>query len=375
MRARDVDQIVQVLKSEITSLPSGARFQTLRELMRRFGVSQLLVSQAMLILQRDGLIESHVGRGTFVKGNARPRSVLWVCGTDLFHGDISPYYTHQLRYAKAKCAERGWSLDHLWLSNNRPEDAADYCTSAVLDRHVGFMFVGCTATHRLMAYVMRNESVPSVRLTFWPPHARQVCDDYPQTIELGISALKSKGHQDITLVCPEEVQKNLDVIRETAARLGVCVQMAHYPLASWSAAYQTEGYRLMKELIETDRLASGIFIMDDIVAQGATRMLLAECTPDRRRDLDIVVGSARQSMIPLGLPVTYVVHDIEDTVEHAVAILADQIEGRTGQPDTYCSPMALVADVPETAATIGLGAAAAATVSASGEYTIKSDAG
>lgn len=347
------DQIVKVLTSEMATLPPGARFPTFRKLMRRFGVSQLLVSQAMLILQRDGLIESHVGRGTFVRENARLRTVLWVCGVDLFHGDISPYYTHLLRYAKAKCAERGWSLDPLWLSNDRPEDAAAYCSSAVLDRYVGFMFSGCTATHRLMSYVMRNESVPSVHVTFWPPHARQVSGDYPQMIELGLSALKSKGHRDITFVIPEDNRNHLAVIRETAARLGVRVQLAHYPLASWSSAYQAEGYRLMTELIKTGWLASGIFIVDDLVAQGATRVLLAECPPDRLRTLDIVVGSAKQSMMPLGLPVTYVVHDIEDTVEHTVAILADQIEGRTGQPDTYCSPMTLVADVPETAATAG----------------------
>lgn len=43
---------------------AGQRLPTIRELMRRFGASQMLVQRALAGLKARGLIESHVGRGT-----------------------------------------------------------------------------------------------------------------------------------------------------------------------------------------------------------------------------------------------------------------------------------------------------------------------
>lgn len=46
----------------------GDRLPTIRELMRRFGVSQMLVQRAFDNLKSRGLIDSQVGRGTFFQG-------------------------------------------------------------------------------------------------------------------------------------------------------------------------------------------------------------------------------------------------------------------------------------------------------------------
>jgi DNA-binding LacI/PurR family transcriptional regulator len=48
----------------------GERLPTIRELMRRFGVSQMVVQRAFDALKSQGLIASEVGRGTYFKGGA-----------------------------------------------------------------------------------------------------------------------------------------------------------------------------------------------------------------------------------------------------------------------------------------------------------------
>lgn len=49
----------------------GERLPTIRELMRRFGVSQMVVQRAFDTLKAKGLIASEVGRGTYFHGGSR----------------------------------------------------------------------------------------------------------------------------------------------------------------------------------------------------------------------------------------------------------------------------------------------------------------
>ena len=62
----DLEQFLEQLAQEARS---GERLPTIRELMRRFGVSQALVQRAFDSLKARGLIGSEVGRGTFFRGD------------------------------------------------------------------------------------------------------------------------------------------------------------------------------------------------------------------------------------------------------------------------------------------------------------------
>src|SRR5262245_25889204 len=61
-------QIADQIQQEIESarLEAGARLPTIRELARTLGVNRDTVSQAYDALAEAGLLESTVGRGTFV---------------------------------------------------------------------------------------------------------------------------------------------------------------------------------------------------------------------------------------------------------------------------------------------------------------------
>lgn len=59
-----VEQVAELIDSG--ALPPGTRLPTVRELARSLGLTRLTVHSAFTELQARGLIESHVGRGSFV---------------------------------------------------------------------------------------------------------------------------------------------------------------------------------------------------------------------------------------------------------------------------------------------------------------------
>jgi DNA-binding LacI/PurR family transcriptional regulator len=63
----DLEQFLEQLAREAQP---GDRLPTIRELMRRFGASQMLVQRAFQGLKAKGLIEAQVGRGTYFRGRA-----------------------------------------------------------------------------------------------------------------------------------------------------------------------------------------------------------------------------------------------------------------------------------------------------------------
>ncbi|MCB9992786.1 MAG: substrate-binding domain-containing protein [Hyphomicrobiaceae bacterium] len=60
------EQVAAELRRMATTLAPGARLPTVRELAGRFAVTQHAIQSAIAALNAEGLVESHVGRGTFV---------------------------------------------------------------------------------------------------------------------------------------------------------------------------------------------------------------------------------------------------------------------------------------------------------------------
>ncbi len=62
----------RIVRGEI---PSGARLPATRELAGQLGLNRTTVSAAYRVLEESGLIEGHVGRGSFVAARAKPSTV------------------------------------------------------------------------------------------------------------------------------------------------------------------------------------------------------------------------------------------------------------------------------------------------------------
>lgn len=66
-----IDTIAEALQQRLVQMSPGERLPTVRELMASFSVSQFTVQRALRQLKEEGLIDSQVGRGTFVAGQKR----------------------------------------------------------------------------------------------------------------------------------------------------------------------------------------------------------------------------------------------------------------------------------------------------------------
>src|ERR1043166_7018727 len=60
------DSVLSSMRDVVQLLNEGDQLPTVRQLMKRFGVSQLSIQTALEHLKREKVITAHVGRGTFV---------------------------------------------------------------------------------------------------------------------------------------------------------------------------------------------------------------------------------------------------------------------------------------------------------------------
>ncbi|HEY6077483.1 MAG TPA: GntR family transcriptional regulator [Polyangiaceae bacterium] len=69
------EQIVAQLREAVTSgaLEPGTSLPTIRQLARDLGLNPATVAKAYQLLEKDGVLEASGRRGTFVRGDARPR--------------------------------------------------------------------------------------------------------------------------------------------------------------------------------------------------------------------------------------------------------------------------------------------------------------
>ncbi len=66
------DRIAEMLRTQASQMDSGSKLPSVRQLMRRYGVSQMTVQRAIATLEDEGLVDRQVGRGTFVVGGTGP---------------------------------------------------------------------------------------------------------------------------------------------------------------------------------------------------------------------------------------------------------------------------------------------------------------
>jgi 2-aminoadipate transaminase len=69
-------QLYASIKTNIQggSIPHGTRLPATRELAHLLGVNRATVAAAYELLEKDGLLNAHVGRGTFVQAPAETGS-------------------------------------------------------------------------------------------------------------------------------------------------------------------------------------------------------------------------------------------------------------------------------------------------------------
>lgn len=317
----------------------GDRLPSPNAFAKTLGINERTVRHAVRRLVDRNVLVARQGRGTFIAEGAVERRVLWVCGTDFYDGDITPYLTDALRSGGEACARQGMTLEPAWLSSRRPAEVESYCREAVCRQYAGFVFISCSLKHPLSRFIRATDAC-YVYLSADPVlmgHPRHVVADLKGAVKLGLDCLADRGRRDIVLMC---VAGYRSVYQEVADRGGLSVRILEVAETPRLSEVERRGYYAMHEALSEAGEDCGWLIMDDILARGATRALLERgVAADRRPDL--VVRCGRQEIMPYGLPVTYVVNDTDREIRKAVRILADQVEGRDGGEDSYVSTYTL----------------------------------
>jgi|GEM_PF-1452332 len=316
----------------------GDPIPSVSRLARTLGVNGLTVQRAIRELTFRRVLVTSQGKGTFVAEGAVKR-VLWISGQNLFSGNVSGYHLDLYRYAAQECEKHRVMLEPVWLDAYRPFDFAlssNGGESAIL----GYLFSACIREHRLLRHVMAGDH-PFVNISS-THHGKPRCvhPDFAQANRLAIGHLRSQGVSQIEVLAIQD-----DPIDAGVLPVRVTNVLTDLPRQSGIHRYEERGYLWARELMTggTSLRETGLYVSDDVLARGVTRYLL-EHHHESRHECHVAIRSSSEAIISLGMPVTYVVFDLEEMARRAVGMLLAQICGWE-TPLEYYAPYRLI--VPE----------------------------
>ena len=98
---------------EAGRIPKGGRLPATRELAGQLGLNRATISAAYELLEADGLIAGHVGRGSFVAGGVRPARLNWreIVGLSAVQAPGAPSSTPLASFSSSRPAESLFPMD------------------------------------------------------------------------------------------------------------------------------------------------------------------------------------------------------------------------------------------------------------------------
>lgn len=214
-------RVVSSLEETIRQLGDGARLPTVRQLMKELRVSQAAVQDALVHLRKEGLITSHVGRGTYVvksgesAGGEKTRIASLLILSNASINERCVLVQNQIADA---LAEDGGRV--VQLSYHDTDHLIDVLThvpdfdAAVLQAHYEAMPVRLLALlqQKARALVLDGFSISGVDID-------RVGTDWEAALALAMDHLTALGHRRIGLVSLASPAVPLMAIRRAFARI------------------------------------------------------------------------------------------------------------------------------------------------------------
>ena len=301
-------------------------------LAKTFNVNGLTVRRALSELSARGVVVSHQGRGTFV-APAALRVVHWVSGVDVFRGDVSPFYTAMLRKTTRRLSGGGETLrvEPAWVAWDPDAEEPATVMPRVDPDAAGYVFCGCLSGHPLLTAV-REARLPHVRVAHTDrPTAWTVSTDPAAGAKLAFEHLAVKGLTRVGVIAIENFGRWLEPL---AAEYGLTLHRLEVKGTPRSlSAWEASGYSVGRNLATTRPPLDAWYIPDDILARGASRVLLG--MPEAERPA-LVVQTSEQQIVPLGLPTTYITFDLDELAGHAAELLVQQFDHAAGETTRRC---------------------------------------
>lgn len=203
-----LNDVVSRLREMTRGMRKGDRLPTVRALVKDLGVSQVTVANAINLLREEGLLVSHVGRGTFFAGDAG--------------GSDAPLKSRRIIILKEDYPSR---RDESISQELHRRCAADGHRSLIVtysdEAHAIEMLRASPAAD---AYVLQTPTVPMPvgLLSEIQKHTRAIVAltssvsgldvdvigvNYTRSIELALRHLIDLGHRDICFATGEQLQR------------------------------------------------------------------------------------------------------------------------------------------------------------------------
>ena len=305
-------------------LGEGTRLPSIASLAESFGVNGLTVRRAISELSLRGVVVTRQGKGTFVAA-PQPAVVKWTSGVDLFHGDISSFYTSMLRKT-TRLLGSGLTVEPLWSRFDPTTDTAPSASVEVDPGAAAYIFCGCAPTHPLLQAV-REARRPHVHVAHaLESNAWTASINPAEGARLAFEHLADAGCRRVGVMAIDDYGAAwLPGLAEDAAITLDRVEVPGSPrsLTVWETRGYDAGITLATKLPPCDAW----YIPDDILARGASRILLS-MPPTKRPAL--VVQTSQQQAVPLGVPTTHVTFDLDELARHTAELLTQQLEQTPG---------------------------------------------
>ncbi len=247
----------------VGDLRPGDRIPASRELALHLGVHRTTVANAYAELESEGLIEGHVGRGTFIRGAALPLK-------------FTP--------PPASLGGNGGVRWESLFADERGEEALSRLTQAVAVRDISFVmarpaeeFFPVEDLRNCSNAVLRREAAEILRLG--------PSDGYPALKQVLVELLRGEGYQtrEENLLITDGCQQALDLLCKAFLRPGDSVVLENPTYPGAIAIFAGARVRCLGVPVHTDA-GSGSTPGVDVAALEATlvqnRVKLMVLTPD-----------------------------------------------------------------------------------------------
>ncbi len=307
------------------------------ELADAYGVSLITIRQAQKLLVEEGLLKKQQGRGTFIAPAAkRMMRILWVCGVGGEAESVHPFFMNVLNFSGAECAKLGYGMEHAWIANREREIPPPYDSEDALRDFIGFVFVNCNIYHPLLPVVQRLQ-LKHVLMGGMFPGPCHASLDLRGAIRLG---LEDSGRDNASRTVVTVAEK-MPFIRETAGELGLKIRLISISSAETHVQHEAQAYLRVRKALARNGTRGCFLFMDDFIARGGTRAML-ELGYGRRKDVSVSVICGRHDILPLGLPVRWIVHDTQKLVHEGFRLLNDKLTNRPGTDEGFVNEYKLL---------------------------------
>jgi len=219
-------RVADTLRAEIAqNYKPGQRIEPIRQLAKRFGVSELTLRIALTNLAQEGLLTLRQGSGCYVTDSATTKPVGILTDIDLFHPHTSFFHRRLIQQIRQWCVEFGYR-ERLYIGHIPPGqiEPSSISPEFLLDSEEGrlravaaLLIAGPPPVHQMEAH-----GVPVVGIDFFSNtrsiYKYRVALDTERLIPEAIKVAKESGRNRIALINWHLPSNNSDFTTETFHR-------------------------------------------------------------------------------------------------------------------------------------------------------------